>query len=128
MSKLKLHTSGIFVILFAAAALRVPTLMGAPAPFQNKPASAASASNSRSLLSSVDETLAEMSRITGLPIKAPLEKRIVTRPEIEKFLREDLHAEYTADEIHAQEALLKAFGLVSPEFDLEEFTINFYTE
>lgn len=103
-------------------------LTGAPAPLQNEAPSTASASASQSLLATADEVLAEMSRITGLPVKAPLEKRIVTRPEIEKYLLENLHAEYTDEEIHAQEALLKALGLVSPEFDLEKFIINFYTE
>ncbi len=103
-------------------------LPGAPAQLQNEPASAASASNSQSLLATADEVLVEMSRITGLPVKAPLEKQVVTRPEIEKYLLENLHAEYTNEEIHTQEALLKTLGLVSPEFDLEKFVVNFYTE
>lgn len=82
----------------------------------------------QSLLSSADSVLQEMSRITGLPIKAPLKKKIVTRDQIHRYLTESLHAEYSPREIHQQEVVLKAFGLVSREFNLGEFLVKFYTE
>ena len=69
-----------------------------------------------------------MSQITGLPIKAPLKKQVISRPEIEKYLTQNLHEEMTPEEIHAQEALVRAFGLVSRDFNLEKFLISFYTE
>ncbi|MBI1941617.1 MAG: hypothetical protein HYS33_08940 [Acidobacteria bacterium] len=119
---------GIAATFLAATTLLAAAFSGPAAQILNGAPPPALASDSPSLLSSADEILAEMSRITGLPIKAPLEKRIVTRLEIEKYLRESLHAEYTDDEIHTHEALLKALGLVSPEFDLEKFIIHFYTE
>jgi hypothetical protein len=80
------------------------------------------------LLSSADAVFKEMSRITGLPIKAPLKKKIVNRTEIRRYLSATLHAEYTPQEIHQQEVTLKAFGLVSREFNLGEFLVSFYTE
>jgi hypothetical protein len=83
---------------------------------------------SQSALASSDAILSEMSQITGLPIRAPLKKRMIGRPEVEKYLVENLHAEYTPAELHAQQAALQAFGLVSREFDLEKFLITFYTE
>ena len=49
-------------------------------------------------------------------------------PEIRKFLIDNLHADYTPRELHVQEATLRAFGLVSRDFDLEKFLISFYTE
>ncbi len=88
------------------------TLVGAQAP----------------LLATADSVLEDMSRITGLPIKAPLKKQIVSRAEIQKYLRENVHEEYTAHALHVQEAVLKAFGLVSGDFELEKFLITFYTE
>ena len=69
-----------------------------------------------------------MSQITGLPIKGPLKKQVISRPEIEKYLTQNLHEEMTPAEIHAQEALVRAFGLVSRDFNLEKFLISFYTE
>ena len=88
----------------------------------------ATTSKAESLLSTADEVLKEMSEITGLPIKGPLKKLVLPRSEIRKFLEQNLHDEYTPLELHQQEALLKAFGLVSGEFDLEKFLITFYTE
>jgi hypothetical protein len=85
-------------------------------------------SSAQSLLAQADEVFAEMSRITGLPIKGPLKKLVLPRSEIRKYLEESLHEEYTPGEIHVQEAVLKAFGLVSREFDLARFLIGFYTE
>jgi len=89
---------------------------------------AASAASPPSILAQADTILEQMSRITGLPIKSPLKKRIVSRPEIRRFLIGNLHAEYTPRELHVQEATLRAFGLVSRTFDLEKFLISFYTE
>jgi hypothetical protein len=63
------------------------------------------------LLSQADEVLQQMSQITGLPIKAPLKKQVISRPEIEKYLTQ-----------------VRAFGLVSRDFNLEKFLISFYTE
>jgi Zn-dependent peptidase ImmA (M78 family) len=69
-----------------------------------------------------------MSRTTGLPIRAPLKKQILSRAEIRKYLESSLQEEYTPQEIHVQESALKAFGLVSREFDLAKFLLAFYTE
>jgi hypothetical protein len=80
------------------------------------------------LLAQADTVLQEMSELTGLPIKSPLKKQIISRAEVEKYLAETLHAEMTPQEIHIQEATLRAFGLVSSDFNLEKFLISFYTE
>ncbi len=80
------------------------------------------------LLAQADELLREMSRITGLAIRGPLKKQIISRAEIRKYVEENFHAEYTPQEIHVQEATLRAFGLVSREFNLEKFLVDFYTE
>ena len=90
--------------------------------------SAAPQSASQDLLGQADLVLQQMSELTGLPIKSPLKKQIISRAEVEKYLAETLHAEMTPQEIHIQEATLQAFGLVSPDFNLEKFLISFYTE
>jgi hypothetical protein len=82
----------------------------------------------QSLLSQADEVLQQMSQITGLPIKGPLKKQVLSRPEIQKYITQNLHAEMTPAEIHAQEAVVKAFGLVPRDFSLEKFLVSFYTE
>jgi Putative metallopeptidase family (DUF6782) len=75
-----------------------------------------------------DRVLQKMSRITGLPIKSPVNKKIVSREEVRKILIHNLHADYTPQEIHVQEATLRAFGLISKSFDLKSFLVSFYTE
>jgi hypothetical protein len=91
-------------------------------------AAAVGQADSQSLVATADALLGEMSQMTGLPIRAPLKKQVVSRPEIQKYLVENLQAEYTPQELHVQQATLEAFGLVSPDFDLEKFLITFYTE
>lgn len=86
------------------------------------------APQTQSLLAAADDLLGEMSRTTGLPIRARLKKQVLSRAEIRQYLELSLHEEYTPQEIHLQESVLKAFGLVSREFDLAKFLIAFYTE
>jgi len=83
---------------------------------------------SQALLTAADEVFREVSSITGLPIKAPLKKEVVDHDQMSQYLIASLRADYSPREIHAQEAMLKAFGLVAPDFDLEKFLITFYTE
>lgn len=69
-----------------------------------------------------------MSRITGLPVRATLRKELVSKGEVERYLQDNLHAEYTPQEMHGEEAALKAFGVVAPDFSLEKFLVSFFTE
>ena len=98
----------------------------APRAFAQAPAS--SRKSFDDLLAQADEVLRQISDITGLPIKRPLKKQVISRPEVEKYIIEDLHAEMTPEELHVQEATLQAFGLASREFNLEKFLVSFYTE
>jgi len=82
----------------------------------------------QNLLSQADGVFQQMSQITGLPIKGPLKKQVISRPEIEKYLIQNLHEEMTPAEIHAQEGLVRALGLVSRDFNLEKFVVSLYTE
>ncbi len=113
-----LLTFAICLLIFAFLFVPYPSPVSAQAP-QKQP---------ESLLETADQVLEEMSRITGLPVKSPLEKRLVSHAQIKNCLAENLHAEFTREEIQIQEATLKAFGLVAREFDLGKFLITFYTE
>jgi hypothetical protein len=84
--------------------------------------------SAQELLSQADEVLQQMSQITGLPIKGELNKQVASRPEVEEYITQNLHEEMTPAEIHAEEALVRAFGLVPRDFNLENFLVKFYTE
>jgi len=86
------------------------------------------ANSSQPALAAADQILGQMSQITGLPIKSPLKKELVSKPQVESYLKDNMHAEYTAAEMHGEEAALKAFGIVEPSFNLEKFLVTFYTE
>jgi len=117
----------VALVILASLLLACPFLVtGARTP--SGAAQATAAASSQSLLAQADALLNEMSEITGLPVKAPLKKQIIARPEVHKYLEENLRAEYSPEEVHAQQAALRAFGLVSPDFNLEKFLLDFYTE
>jgi hypothetical protein len=79
-------------------------------------------------LEAADTILHQMSRLTDLPVKQPLKKQMVSRADVDRYLRDNLNAEYSPEEIHGEEAALKAFGVVGRDFDLKKFLISFYTE
>jgi len=117
-SSFEFRISTFLLPLFFALFLR--------APFAHF--TAAQQTSSEDLLAQADEVFRQMSETTGLPIKGPLKKQIISRPEVERYLTENLHAEMTPEEMHIQEATLQAFGLASRDFNLERFLITFYTE
>jgi hypothetical protein len=84
--------------------------------------------DSQALLSTADSVLEEISQITGWPVRSQLKKQVVSRAGVQQYLTENLRQEFTPKELHVQEATLRAFGLVQPDFDLGKFLITFYTE
>src|ERR1035441_2067482 len=91
-------------------------------------AAVAQQQSAQELLSQADEVLQQMSQITGLPIKGPLNKQVVSRPEVEKYITQNMHEEMTPAQIHAQEALARALGVVPRDFNLEKFAVGLLTE
>ncbi len=117
----------VALLILANLLLACPFLVTG-ARTRSRAAQATAPAGSQSLLAQADALLNEMSEITGLPVKAPLKKQIIARPEVRKYLEENLHAEYSPEELHAQQAALRALGLVRPDFNLEKFLLDFYTE
>ncbi len=115
------------LLAFALMLVHVRQAQGQqPAP--GSPATEPQTNSVQSALATADQVLQQMSQITGLPIKASLKKEVVSKPEVERFLKDNLHAEYTPAELHGEEASLKAFGVVDSSFNLEQFLVTFYTE
>ncbi len=109
--------AGVALAALLAAGLAVARALSAPDQTSSSP-----------LLASADQVFQEMSRLTGLPIRAPLKKELVSKPQVTKFMTGKIHEDFTPEEIHEQEAMLKAFGFVSSDFNLEKFLVDFYTE
>jgi Putative metallopeptidase family (DUF6782) len=130
MEKHKMRTPGPKLLLAALAILCSLAAASYSANELQKPGTAPSSSSQEpaNLSAQADRVLQQMSRITGLPIKSPVNKKIVSREEVREILIHNLHTDYTPQEIHVQEVTLRALGLISKSFDLRSFLVSFYTE
>jgi hypothetical protein len=76
----------------------------------------------------IDSVLKELAAITGFRIRRQLPFALVTREEINVFLKDQIKKSVKPDEVRAEEITLKKFGFVPPDFDLKKTTIELLTE
>ena len=76
----------------------------------------------------VQQTLVELSAITGFPIKHPVAFESITREQINRYLQERIKEVARPGEVRAEELTLKKFGFVPESFDLRKNTIDLLTE
>jgi hypothetical protein len=107
---------------FRAAALLAVAVFSANAqksitPESNLPTSA-----------EINSVLRDLADITGFRIHRQLPFQMVTRDQVNEFLKEQIRQTVKPDEIRAEEITLKKFGFVPPDFDLKKTTIELLTE
>jgi hypothetical protein len=83
---------------------------------------------SKELFKSVDEILAFASKDTGLPIKSTIKRKLLTRDEVNKYLREKFNEDKSTKRLERSELVLKKFGLLDRDFQLGPFMISLLTE
>jgi hypothetical protein len=76
----------------------------------------------------VQQTLSELSAITGFPIKHPVAFESITREQINRYLQDRIKEATKPSELRAEELTLKKFGFVPQDFDLRKNTIDLLTE
>src|SRR5580700_12291488 len=74
------------------------------------------------LFHSVDEILEFDSKFTGLPIKHEIKRRLTGRDEVVSFLKQS--SEEDTQRLKRSELVLKKFGLLPRNFDLETFLVS----
>lgn len=79
------------------------------------------------LFHSVDEILEFDSKQTGLPIKHTVKRKLTSREEVVSYLTKHLNDEDTR-RLRRSELVLKKFGLLPREFDLETFLVALLKE
>lgn len=79
------------------------------------------------LFHSVDEILQFDSKQTGLPIKKEVKRKLTSREEVESYLTKHLNDEDT-QRLRRSELVLKKFGLLPRDFDLETFLVALLKE
>lgn len=80
------------------------------------------------LFQSVDEILKFASEDTGLPIKHPVKRQLVSRDEVEAYLIKNMKDDKDAQRLRRSELVLKKFGLLPRNFDLQKFLVALLKE
>jgi len=79
------------------------------------------------LFHSVDEILAFDSKQSGLPIKKQVKRRLTSRDEVEAYLTKHMKDE-DVKRLQRSELVLKKFGLLPLDFDLEKLLVSLLRE
>jgi hypothetical protein len=79
------------------------------------------------LFHSVDEILAFDSKQTGLPIKKEVKRKLTSREEVVSYLTKHMNDEDT-QRLRRSEMVLKKFGLLPRDFDLEKLLVALLRE
>ncbi|HEX9199504.1 MAG TPA: hypothetical protein VF865_08085 [Acidobacteriaceae bacterium] len=82
----------------------------------------------KELFRSVDEILSFVSEDTKLPINHSVKRKLITRDEVNKYLREKFEEDEGAKRLARSEIVLKKFGLLDRDFRLKQFLISLLTE
>jgi hypothetical protein len=96
-------------------------------PSAEKPEVKITPRQAEELFHSVDEILAFDSKQTGLPIKKPVKRRLTSRDEVEAYLTKHMKDE-DVKRLQRSELVLKKFGLLPRDFDLEKLLVALLRE
>jgi hypothetical protein len=88
----------------------------------------ASPENQKAAFADMDESLARLSKITGLKQVRKVQYDTIDKPRLKAFLEEQIKEQIKPDEIRAEEQALKKLGLVPQNFDLARNTVDLMTE
>ena len=82
----------------------------------------------KELFKSVDEILAFVSKDSKLPIEHPVKRTLISRDEVNKFLRQKFDEDESTKRLERSEIVLKKFGLLDRDFHLRPVLISLLTE
>jgi hypothetical protein len=96
-------------------------------PSTQKPEVKITPREAEELFHSVDEILAFDSKHTGLPIKREVKRRLTSRDEVVGYLTKHMKDE-DVKRLQRSELVLKKFGLLPRDFDLEKLLVSLLRE
>src|SRR5262249_37661185 len=70
----------------------------------------------------------ELTKVSGLPLKHAVPCDYISKEKINEFLKKRVKEVANPEDLRAEELTLKKFGLVPPDFNLEENTVDLLTE
>jgi hypothetical protein len=122
---------GALVLLAVGSTAGIGQATSSPAG-QAPAASAAQApmtkDQAKELFRSVDEILSFVSTDTKLPIEHSVKRKLISRDEVNRFLREKFDEDEGAKRMERSEIVLKKFGLLDRDFHLRPFLLSLLTE
>jgi hypothetical protein len=80
------------------------------------------------LFHDVDQILQFASKDTGLPIKQEVKRRLTSRDEVVAYLEKTMAEDKDAQRLRRSELVLKKFGLLPRDFDLQTFLVALLRE
>jgi hypothetical protein len=99
----------------------------APVPEEPRPDVKITPRQAEELFRSVDEILAFDSKETALPIRHEVKRKLTSRDEVVSYLTKHVNDEDT-QRLRRSELVLKKFGLLPRDFDLESFLVALLRE
>jgi len=99
---------------------QTPAQSTTPAPMTKEQA--------KELFRSVDEILSFASSDTKLPIEHTVKRKLISRDEVNRYLREKFEEDEGAKRLERSEIVLKKFGLLDRDFHLRPFLLSLLTE
>jgi hypothetical protein len=126
-----LRTFGFAAFLFLATGLLGQT--APPTPAQSEQATVTeehkvTPQEAKELFRSIDEILKFSSEDTGLPIKHKVKRKLISRDEVVAYLTKHMSDDEDAQRLRRSELVLKKFGLLPREFDLQKFLVALLRE
>jgi len=127
MSKQK--SRGLMLLTLVSFLAAVLLIVGPPTSAKvQKAAVAAGASRNAAIVETTEAILKETSDLRELSILKDVKSGAQSRSEIERMIIRNLDEDSSPAEMHATEVVMKAFGLVPPEFQYRPFLIKLLTE
>ena len=91
-------------------------------------AAAQPAAANANLCSQVPAIARSLTEISGMKLYHPVPCAFISKQKINQFLKQRVHENESAEEIRAEEMVLKKFGFVPPDFNLAGGTVDLLTE
>ncbi len=117
--------AAVLAAMVGAAAAQSTTQKPADA---TKPETRITKDQAKALFKSVDEILAFASKDSKLPIQHEVKRTLISRDEVNKFLRQKFDEDESTKRLQRAEIVLKKFGLLDRDFHLRPFLVSLLTE
>jgi hypothetical protein len=82
----------------------------------------------KQLFNDVDTILGFASKDTDLPIKHEIKRRLASREEVVNYLKKNMAEDKDVQRLRRTELVLKKFGLLPKDFDLQSFLVSLLEE